>query len=330
MKISNETKIGVLAAIAITLLILGFNFLKGKEVFSQKKKIYAVFKNVEGMEVSNAVRIQGLQIGTVYAINETDKDMHGIVVTINLKKDVHIPKNSVAVINSGLISSSYIVITKGDATEYLDNGDTLQTQDKLNLVSQVEKNIDPIVSRLNGTLESLDSLVEVVGSMFDPKTKNNFQAIFAHLAATSASLEKLLNTENGALATSLNNINSFTSNLAKNNPRIDSTLTNLQKTSEKLSSAKIGEAVDNIQSTMNELKAVVDKVNSNNGSLGLLINDKKLYQNLESTTRSLNILLDDVRVHPKRYVNISVFGKKDKTGPLTAPLNDSSSKQGNK
>ena len=330
MKISNETKIGVLAEIDITLLILGFNFLKGKEVFAQKKRIYAIFKNVEGMEVSNAVRIQGLQIGTVYAINESDKDMHGIVVTINLKKDVHIPKNSIATINSGLISSSYIVITKGDASDYLDNGDTLQTHDKLTLVSQVEKNIDPIVSRLNNTLESLDSLVQVIGSMFDPKTKNNFQAIFGHLAATSASLEKLLNTENGALASSLNNINSFTGNLAKNNPRIDSTLTNLQKTSEKLSSAKIGEAVDNIQSTMNELKAVVDKINSNNGSLGLLINDKKLYQNLEGTTRSLNILLDDLRIHPKRYVNISVFGKKDKTGPLTAPLNDSSSKQGNK
>ena len=81
---------------------------------------------------------------------------------------------------------------------------------------------------------------------------------------------------------------------------------------------------------MNELKGVIGKINSPNGSLGLLINDKKLYQNLESTSRSLNILLDDFRVHPKRYVNISVFGKKDKSGPLTAPLSDSTSKTGNK
>src|SRR5215472_11112480 len=191
MKISNETKIGALTAVAITLLILGFNFLKGKDLFTKSKKIYAIFKNVEGMEVSNAVRINGLQVGTVFDINEKDKDMSAIVVTINLKKDVHIPKNSVAVINSGLISSSTVVITKGSSTDFLENGDTIATQNKLNLVSQVEKNIDPIVDRLNGTLESLDSLVEVVGSLFDPKVKNNFAAIFTHLANTSAALEKM-------------------------------------------------------------------------------------------------------------------------------------------
>jgi len=330
MKISNETKIGVLAAISITLLILGFNFLKGKNLFERSKKIYAIFRNVEGMEVSNAVRINGLQIGSVFAISETDKDMRGILVTINLKKDVHIPKNSVAVINSGLISSSSIVINKGDAIEYLSSGDTIATQDKLSLVSQVEKNIDPIVARLNGTLESLDSLVEVVGSLFDPKLKNNITAIFTHLANTSASLEKLLNTENGSLSASLNNLNSFTGNLAKNNQRIDSTLSNLQKTTQKLSDAKIEETVESIQSTMNELKNVIGKINNSNGSLGLLINDKKLYQNLDNTVKSMNILLDDLRVHPKRYVNISVFGKKDKSGPLTSPLNDSTSKPANK
>jgi phospholipid/cholesterol/gamma-HCH transport system substrate-binding protein len=330
MKISNETKIGALTAVAITVLILGFNFLKGKDVLQNSKKIYAVFKNVEGMDVSNAVRINGLQIGSVSDINESDKDISGIVVTINLKKDVNIPKNSIAVINSGLISSSSIVITKGDATEYLQNRDTIATQNKLNLVSQVERNIDPIVAKLNGTLESLDSLVEVIGSMFDPKAKNNFSSILSHLAASSASLQYLLNEKTGALAQSLNNVDSFTGNLAKNNAHINQTLDNLQKTTEQLSNAKIGETVASVQSAMIELKDVISKMNSGNGSLGLLLNDKKLYQNLDNTSRSLNILLDDLRLHPKRYVNISVFGRKDKTGPLTAPAGDSASKSGNK
>ncbi|MBS1600491.1 MAG: MCE family protein [Bacteroidetes bacterium] len=330
MKISNETKIGALTAISITLLLLGYNFLKGKDLFAHSKKIFAVFKNVEGMEISNAVRINGLQVGAVSDINETDKDMSGIIVTITLKKNINIPKNSVAVINSGLISSSSVLISKGDATDYLKDGDTIATQNKLSLVSQVEKNIDPIVAKLNGTLQSLDSLVEVVGSLFDPKLKNNFTTIFAHLATSSASLEKLLSSENSALAHTLNHVDSFTGNLAKNNHRIDTTLANLQKTTDNLAKAKISEAVASVQSTMEQLKTVVEKVNSPTGSLGLLINDKKLYQNLEGTTRSLNILLDDVRVHPKRYVNISVFGKKDKTGPLSAPLSDSTSKTGNK
>jgi phospholipid/cholesterol/gamma-HCH transport system substrate-binding protein len=106
-------------------------------------------------------------------------------------------------------------------------------------------------------------------------------------------------------------------------------LTNLDKTTSSLANSKIQQTIETIQSTMTDLKTVIDKINNGNGSLGLLINDKKLYQNLESTTRSLNTLLDDIRVHPKRYVNISVFGKKDKSGPLPAPLNDSSSKSAN-
>lgn len=330
MKISNETKIGALTVIAITLLILGFNFLKGRSLFEHRKKIYAVFKNVEGLEPSNAVRINGLQVGTIYAINETDKDMSGIVVTINLKKDIHIPKNSLASINTGLISSASIVIAKGDATEFMGDGDTVATKEKLGLSAQLEKSLNPVVDRLTGTLESLDSLIQVVGSLFDPKVKNNISSIFAHLSASSASLQAMLNTQSGALARSLNNVDSFTGNLAKNNQHITNTLDNLEKTTSKLSNAKIEETVQSIQSSMSELNGVIQKANSPNGSLGLLLNDKKLYQNLENTTRSLNILLDDLRVHPKRYVNISVFGRKDKSGPLTAPLSDSSSKSGNK
>jgi len=321
MKISNETKIGLLAAVAIIALILGFNFLKGSSLFEHTKKLYAVFDNVEGMEVSNNVLVNGLQIGTVSAINESDKDLsRGIVVTILLKKNVHIPSNSVGSINTGLISSASIVVTKGDATTFLGDGDTLRTKQTSSLVSQVQASINPVVAKLGLTLGSLDSLVKVVGSLFDPKLKNNFGAILANLAASTASLQTILNAQTGALAQSLKNVNEFTGNLAKNNDHITHTLDNVEKTTAGLATAKIPETVAALQSSINELKGVVAKMNSTNGSLGLLLNDKKLYQNLEGTSRSLNTLLDDVRLHPKRYVNISVFGKKDKSGPLMAPL----------
>jgi phospholipid/cholesterol/gamma-HCH transport system substrate-binding protein len=331
MKIANETKIGVLAVVAVVALILGFNFLKGSSLFDHTRKLYAIFDNVEGMEVSNSVQINGLAIGSVSAINEADKDLKGgIVVTIQLKKDVHIPKNSVGVINSGLISSSSIVITKGDDPEFLADGDTLLTQKKSNLLSQVQQSVNPVILKLGGTLTSLDSLVQVIGTMFDPKLKNNFGAIIANMAATSAELKSLLNSQTSALAQSLKNTESFTGNLAKNNDQVTKTLGNVEKATSNLAAAKIPETVESLQSTVNELKGLISKLNNNNGSLGLLLNDKKLYQNLEGTSRSLNTLLDDVRLHPKRYVSISVFGKKDKGGPLMAPLSDSASKPPNK
>ena len=326
MKIANETKIGVLAVVAVTGLILGFNFLKGSSLFEHTKKLYAVFSNVDGMEVSNAVQVNGLQIGSVAAINESDKDLtKGIVVTIVLKKDVHIPKNSIASINTGLISSASIVIVKGDDTQFLNDGDTVSTVQKPNLMSQVQQSINPVIIQLNGTLRSLDSLIQVVGTLFNPKLKNNLSSIVANLATSSASLQTLLNAQSGELAQALKNVDQFTGNLAKNNEHVSKTLENLDKTSANLAQAKIPETLESLNSAITELKGVVGKVNSNNGSLGLLLNDKKLYQNLEGTSRSLNILLDDVRVHPKRYVNISVFGRKDKSGPLMVPI-DSTSK----
>ena len=325
MKITNETKIGALTTIAITLLILGFNFLKGKDLFTHSKKIYAIFKNVEGLELSNTVSIKGLNIGNVYAIKATDKNIDGILVTISMKQDVNIPKNSIATINSGLINSSNIIILKGDSTVMLEDGDTLQTFEKGGLLSEVQGRFGPVMKSLNKTLGSLDSLILQVTQLFNPDVKNNFASIISNLARSSASLQIMLNDRTSSLAHTMVHLDSFTNNLASNNQRITGTLDNLEKTTGKLANAKIDETLESVQSTMNALKDAINKINSTNGTMGLLLNDKKLYQNLENTTRSLNILLDDFRMHPKRYVNISVFGSKDKKGPLTAPLNDTSS-----
>jgi phospholipid/cholesterol/gamma-HCH transport system substrate-binding protein len=325
MKVTNETKIGALTSIAIVLLILGFNFLKGKDLFSHSKKFYAVFKNVEGLELSNTVSIKGLNVGNVYAIKATDKNIDGILVTISMKQDVNIPKNSIATINAGLINSSNIIIKKGDAAEYLQDGDTLATLEKGGILTEFQASLNPVINTLNSTLSSLDSLIEVVGGMFNPALKNNFTTIIANLARSSASLQVMLNDRTSSLARSMVHLDSFTNNLANNNQRITGTLDNLEKTTNKLANAKIDETLQSAQSTMNALKDAINKINSTDGTMGLLLNDKKLYLNLENTARSLNILLDDLRMHPKRYVNISVFGKKDKGNQLMAPLNDTSS-----
>jgi phospholipid/cholesterol/gamma-HCH transport system substrate-binding protein len=331
MKITNETKIGILAAVALVGLILGFNFLKGSSLFQHTKKLYAVFDNVEGLEASNFVQVNGLNIGSVTAIDPSDKDLTGgVIVTITLKRDVHIPKNSIGVINSSFIGSSTIVVEKGSDAQFLQDGDTLRTKQKSNLFAEVQSSVNPVILKLSGTLTSLDSLVQAVGTMFDPKLKNNFSAIVANLAASTAQIQILLNAQSGSLAKSLKNMDEFTTNLNKNNDHINHTLENVEQTTSHLASAKIPETVETLQAAVNQMKDLVTKLNSTNGTVGMLLNDKKLYSNLESSTRSLNILLDDFRVHPKRYVNVSVFGRKDKSGPLTAPISDSASKPANK
>ena len=328
MKVANETKVGALAAVSITLLILGFNFLKGKNLLSKaNSEVYAVFQKVDGLNIANPVTINGLQIGKVYEMHEKNRTLDSIVVTINLIKDIDIPKNSFASISSDLLGAATLTITRGDSKESMQNGDTLLTQNSSGLIEGIKASLNPALGSVNGAVQSLDSLLEVVGAYFDPATKNNFHAIVVNLTKSSVELQKLLNAQTGTLAKALGNVDAFTANLAKNNGTIDTTLANLSKASNKFANIKIDETLSSLQNTVNELKGVVAKANSKDGSIGLLLNDPKLYRNLESTTYKLNILLDDFRTHPKRYVNVSVFGgKKDKTGALTSPLLDDSAR----
>jgi phospholipid/cholesterol/gamma-HCH transport system substrate-binding protein len=318
MKISNETKVGALTAIAITVLILGFNFLKGKS--ARGREVFAVFPNVEKLVVSNPVKINGLQVGKVTELQEIDKNLSGILVTLTLTKDLNIPKNSVAVLNAELLGSGEVNIHLGNGTNYIQEGDTVRTERSLGIADRFQKSLDPAINNINKTLLSLDDVLQKLNTILDPNTRNNLQGIIANLAQSSRSLELLLNTESGMLAKSIGNLNVITSNFARNGPKIDSTFTNLQVATDKLSRAKIAEAIESMQRTMARLEAGIAKIDSKEGTVGLLLNDRKLYDEVRLTNRSLTILLDDLRVNPKRYINISLFGSKDKKGPLKAPL----------
>jgi len=320
MKISNETKIGALAAISIALLILGFNFLKGKTLFEHDKRLYAVFDKVEGLAKSNPVTINGLQVGKVAELHERDKMVSGIIVSIDITKEVTIPDNSLVFVNKALFGEGNLVIKLGNSNRFVGDGDTLQSTANPSLLENVQQSVTPAVNNLNSAIQALEVLIANINSVLDPNTKNNLQNTVANAAATTAQLRNLLNAQTGALAQSLQNMNEFTSNLNKNNESINSTVKNLEAATAKLANADVDAVIKNLQTSTNNLNELTTKINSKEGSLGLLVNDKSLYNNLQNSVRSLNILLDDIRVNPKRYVSISVFGKKNKGGYLEAPL----------
>ena len=328
MKINNETKIGVLTVLGIIVLIFGFSFLKGKSLFKKEKHIYAVYQDVLGLAKSHPVVINGLQIGRVENL-DGGKDMKRIVVTVTLLKDVNIPTNSLAVINPTLLGSPSLEIQLGNSTTYLQDGDTLLTTLSGGAFDEALKLINPVLYEVKNAVKSLDSVLHVVTGVFDPGTKSNIRGIVLNLNTTTAllavsasSLQKLLNSQNGALASSLNNVNSFTANLNSNNDKLNSILENAKVASGKFADIDLKKTLDTLNIAVNNFKEGAQKINSKDGSLGLLLNDKQLYNNLESTTNKLNILLDDIRVHPKRYVNFSIFSKKDKGNYITAPLID--------
>ena len=331
MKISNEMKVGVLTIVALLLLILGFNFLKGNNVFSKNKRLYAIFSDIGSLDKSNAVKIKGLQVGSVYAIDATSKNLDGIAITINWTKDINIPVNSSASIVAPFVGSPYINIVMGDSKQYLKNKDTLNTKKTPGILGDLTSQVNPTLAKTRTAIDSLTMVLSSVNRLFDPGTKNNIQGIIRNLLVSSASLEKLLDNETGLLAKTVTNLNEVTGNLKGNNDTINNILHNVNTATQQLANLNLKQTLDSVQSTVSQLNAVMYKINHNNGTLGLLMNDSKLYDNLRNTSLGLEILIDDIKAHPKRYVNISVFGKKDKSGYLTSPLEkDTTAVSGNK
>ena len=326
MKLSNEAKVGLLAIIAIVVLVLGFNFLKGESIFSKDPVLYAEFENVGGLEKSNLVKINGLDVGKVYTFKPKDKEINRIIVEIHLTREVAIPKNSIAFIDQALLGGAFIHITKGNSNSYLESGDTINTRLDLGLVGDIKTQLAPTITRVNETLDSLKIAIGNISAVFDPNTKNNLRTLITNMTVSSMHLQELLNAQTGQLAQTLANTNAVTANLAKNNDAITSSIRNIEVTTSKLANANIEQVIAALQGTVSELQGTVKNLNSKNGSIGLLMNDRELYDRLNkvadrmhSTALSAEILLDDLRLHPKRYVNISLIGRKTSSQPITSP-----------
>lgn len=330
LKISNEIKVGAIAIVAIVVLILGFYYLKGKNLFKTGNYIYASFKDVDGLLASSPVMINGLRIGAVYDIKAADKNVDNVIVSIKLEGEINIPNNSIAAIQASPLGSSSIDIAKGNSKTYIQPGGTITTTVSKGFVSTLTDKLDPITQQAKIVLTSIDTLVKNINSTISINAKNDVQQAIANiktmsgnLVAITATLNSLLNAQHGSITQTMQNINAFTKNLSDNNGKINNTLSNVEKATAQFYNGTMQKTMQQLNNTVTQLNAIISKINTGEGSMGQLINDKKLYTNLTATTNSLNILLQDFRIHPKRYVQFSVFGKKDKSAPLMRPLEDS-------
>lgn len=326
MKISNEVKVGILAIAAIVVLVLGFTFLKGANAFSKPFTLYARFPNIGSLEKSNDVKINGLTVGKVYTYKAADKEVNNILVELHINDGIDIPDSSIAFIDGSVLGAAYINIQKRKVGGYLKSGDSISTKLEMSLISGLQAQVAPTITRLNETFDSLKLVIGGLNSLFDPSTKSNLRGLISNLTSSSMQLNGLLNQQSGALAQSLGNMNAITANLAKNNDAITSSIRNVEVTTSRLANTNIEGMVSAMRSTIDSLRGTIGRFNSSNGTLGLLMNDRKLYDQLNGNTAQLNkgllsleILLDDIRVHPKRYLNISVFGGKKAAEPITSP-----------
>lgn len=307
MKLSKEFKAAILVLTSIVIFIWGFNYLKGKNIFNFSTVYYVVYDDIQGLMTGTPVSISGFNVGKVSDIEFQGKSSK-LLVTISMDKEIDISKNSIAQIyESSLIGGKAVTIKPADdGAASAKSGDYLKGEIKPSFTDVLDERLSPLQDKIESLVIHTDSVMNKFNQTFDTKTSKNIQTIVVkfnstleNLESLTASLDKFMKPNEGQLATSFQNIDTLTANFAK--------------VSKTLSKAGLDETITDLQKSIGNLNNLLQGINNGEGSLGKLAKDEALYQNLEKTSKQMELLLQDFRLNPKRYVHFSLFGKKAKT-----------------
>jgi phospholipid/cholesterol/gamma-HCH transport system substrate-binding protein len=314
LKISNETKVGALTAISIAILIIGYSYLRGNDVFSRSNKFYAKYRSVEGLSVSKPVLINGFQIGRVSQMKLQPDGT--TIVEFKIEPDYNIPKNTLAKLEStDLLGGKAIVFELGNSKEFAENKDTLRAD----IQGSLAESLQPIQRKAELLIGKVDSSLAAVNKILNPEFQKNVDRSFASIANSLQTLEGTTKKIDALVGSQTGHINNIMANAETASGGLKTTVNNMnditgnfKKVSNDLANSNIKETLDKANKAVSDLQAVMAKVNSKDGTLGLLLNDDKMYKNLTDATQNLDDLFIDLKAHPKRYVSFSVFGgKKD-------------------
>ena len=304
MTLSKEIKAAIFVLTTILLFIFGFNFLKGSSLLDKQKTVYAVYDEVDGLLVGANVMINGLSIGNVTNLDFLPNSTK-IVVTLKVKDKINFSSNSSATIyETGVLGGLAIAIEpifqKGMVVK---SGDTLNSNIRPGLTELINRQIEPLQRKLESTLTSVDSIFSGASYVLNKETQNDIKESLNTLTSavkainnSSLIIEKTLTEKNTQINNSIDNIESITSNLSN--------------VSKELNDFGIAGVLYNLEKSVDGINLIVSNLNSDNSSLGKLISNDDVYENLNLSIESLNLLINDIKTNPKKYVHFSVFGRK--------------------
>lgn len=314
MKLSREIKTAILVIASILLFIWGYSFLKGRDLFTNYRNLYVEYKNVEGLAVSSPVTINGMVVGKVNSItinNETGQ----IRVEMQINSDFPIKKTSVAEIYApSPIGGKQIAIIPSNEGEEAVDGDMLVSSSKLGLTDELAKQMEPLKDKITKLLDNANAMLENVNQVLDTKSKENLRKSLADLSETIAEFKATSHEVNSMVTQNKSKFNGTMANVEKASA-------NFSKVSDSIAKINIGKTVKSLEKTLADVDKLMSDMQAGKGTMGKLMKDDALYTNFNKTSKELELLLQDLRLNPTRYVNVSLFGKKNK--PYIAPVNDS-------
>ena len=315
MKISTNIKIGLLFLVSIMALIWGFNFLKGKNLLTKSRNYYVVYDKIGGLMKSSIVTINGFKVGQVVDIHFLPDFSGKLVVNFIMENEIEVPKNSVAKIySSDLMGTKAITLIFTDSTNLAMSGDTLRSDIEKDLKEEVNAQMLPLKYKAEGLMGSIDSVLVVIQNIFTENTRDNLEQTFANINTTIINLEKttfsinqFVDVEKEKLSNIFTNLDSITSIFNQSSDEFQNIITNFSDISDTLAAVQFALTINNANKTLLRINEIVARINSGEGTIGQMINDDKLYDNLNESGKQLANLLEDIRQNPKKYIHYSLF-----------------------
>lgn len=317
MILTREIKTAILVIASILLFIWGYSFLKGKDLFHSYTTLYVEYDSVEGLSPSAPVTLNGLVIGKIEKIT-INPNTAKLLVELQIDTDFPISKKSTATIyEPGFIGGKQIAIEPNftDKTN-IESGDYLKANVRLGMTESLSKKLVPLQDKIEKILMNADNLITGINNVLDKKTQDDLKKSLAELSKTMEQFHQASAGVNSMLAENKAQISGTVANFNK-------VSSNFSKISDSLNKADLGKTVKSLNTTLTKVNGIMAGLEAGNGSMGKLLKDDVFYNNLSSTSKELELLLQDLRLYPTRYVNVSLFGKKNK--PYKAP-NDTISK----
>lgn len=305
MKLTKEIKAALFVLLGVFLFLIGFNFLNGTSLFKSEKNLYAIYDQVEGLQSGTTVTVNGLSVGKVSSIDFLPNS-NRILVKFTVRNDLNFSKNSIAEIyESGLIGGKSIaIIPVLDRNRILVSGDTLVSRTKPGLTDVVGSEIAPLQKKLEQILINVDTLVSSLNTVLDDKAQQGLNKALSEVSVSVSNLNSISNSLSKILVSQESNINQTINNFSEASA-------NINQISDSLSKTDLKALVSEIENTATTLNSIFKSIDSGEGTLGKLMKDDGLYNNLEASTKEVKLLIKDLKEHPKRYVHFSLFGKKE-------------------
>ena len=300
-----EIKVGLFA---VAVLILGWGvikYLKGIDVFSKNNVYYANYDQVGGIQPASHVMIYGVKVGTVTNVTLNTDPTKGVQVEMTIDKQYQIPVDSKAkIFSDGLMGGKAVEIVYGTATEMIPNEGTLQTEKSVDLMELAGSEMEGLITKVTVIMDNLTQTLESVNTLMAQNTEN-ITSIVSNVDGLTGNANAMLAQERAHLEEALESLSKFSKSLGDNSEQIESIIGNLNTFSTQLAQSKL---VAEVESAVTKLNEVLSAVNDKDGSVGKLLSDGELYENLTEASDNLSVLLADLKENPYRYINVSVFG----------------------